>query len=435
METNGMDMRKIKGQKIAETCRIVKTAMGWQVPSQSGHGTYLVYTESLLSKPKCTCPDHESRGVICKHIIAVDITLKRETDAQGNTTITAERITQGNTTITAEKVTYSQDWKAYDKAQCNEKDLFMKLLSDLCNNIEQPSYKFGRPTLPLSEMVFDSALKVYSTFSLRRFMCDMKIAKERGYVDTVCSYPSVSNYMVKPELTPIIQKLIQLSSLPLTSVEKCFAVDGSGFSTSRFARYFSYKHGRDMKYRTWLKANVSIGVKTNIVTSVAITEEYENENPHFQPLVEKTAENFKIEEVSADKEFSSRKNLEVVASLGGTAYIPFKSNATDKQRGSPIWSKMYHYFMFNKETFLEHYHKRSNVETVFHMIKAKFRDNLRSKDKTAQVNELLLKILCHNICVVIQETFELGINPQFNLPIQPQFCLKSAAGVKKVEPN
>ncbi len=123
METNGMDMRQLKGQKIAETCRIVKTDKGWQVPSQSGHGTYLVYTESLLSKPKCTCPDHESRGVICKHIYAVEITLKKETD------------THGNTTITAERVTYSQDWKAYDKAQCNEKDLFMKLLSDLCHNI------------------------------------------------------------------------------------------------------------------------------------------------------------------------------------------------------------------------------------------------------------------------------------------------------------
>jgi transposase len=413
------DMRQIKGLQIAETCRIVKTEKGWLVPSQSGHGKYLVFTESLLSKPHCTCPDHESRGVICKHIYAVEIILKREKDGEGNTTLTAERITQGNTTIIQEKkVTYSQDWKAYDKAQCNEKDLFMKLLSDLCQNVEQPSYEFGRPTLPLSEMVFDSALKVYSTFSLRRFMCDVKIAKERGYIGTVCSYPSVSNYMVKPELTPILHRLIQLSSLPLASVEKCFAVDGTGFSTSRFARYFSYKHGKDVKYRTWLKANMSVGVKTNIVTSVAITEEYENESPYFEPLVQKTAENFKIEEVSADKEYSSRKNLEVVDALGGTAFIPFKSNATDKQRGSPIWVKMYHYFMFNKEEFLEHYHKRSNVETTNHMIKAKFRDHLRSKDKTAQTNELLLKILCHNICVVIQEMFELGINPQFNLSNQ-----------------
>ena len=47
------------------------------------------------------------------------------------------------------------------------------------------------------------------------------------------------------------------------------------------------------------------------------------------------------------------------------------------------------------------------------MIKTKFKDSLRSKTKTAQVNELLLKILCHNICVVIQEINELGLKGKF----------------------
>ncbi len=35
------------------------------------------------------------------------------------------------------------------------------------------------------------------------------------------------------------------------------------------------------------------------------------------------------------------------------------------------------------------------------MIKTKFTDVVRSKDKTAQINEILLKVLCHNICVLI----------------------------------
>jgi len=59
------------------------------------------------------------------------------------------------------------------------------------------------------------------------------------------------------------------------------------------------------------------------------------------------------------------------------------------------------------------HHKRSNVETVFYMIKTKFRYNVRSKDETAQFNEVLLKLLCHNICVLIQETHELGIHSDF----------------------
>lgn len=69
--------------------------------------------------------------------------------------------------------------------------------------------------------------------------------------------------------------------------------------------------------------------------------------------------------------------------------------------------------MFSREDFLNHYHKRNNSETVFHMVKSKFGDSVRSKTWTAQVNEILLKILCHNICVVIQEMHELGIKPDF----------------------
>ena len=43
------------------------------------------------------------------------------------------------------------------------------------------------------------------------------------------------------------------------------------------------------------------------------------------------------------------------------------------------------------------------------MIKMKFGGAVRSKTPTAQVNEVLAKILCHNICVLIQSFYELGI--------------------------
>jgi transposase len=65
------------------------------------------------------------------------------------------------------------------------------------------------------------------------------------------------------------------------------------------------------------------------------------------------------------------------------------------------------------DEFLGHYHQRSNIEATFNMIKAKFGSALRSKTDTALVNELLLKVLCHNICCVIQSMHELGISPMF----------------------
>jgi len=38
---------------------------------------------------------------------------------------------------------------------------------------------------------------------------------------------------------------------------------------------------------------------------------------------------------------------------------------------------------------------------------------LRSKTETAQINEVLCKVLCHNVCCLIQFMYELGVEPSF----------------------
>ncbi len=367
--------REERGEDIVKRFQIVKTSRGWRVPSTSSSGkSYLVTFNG--HEPKCNCPDCELRKKKCKHIHAVEFYIKREIDEEG-------KITQTK----GVKITYSQDWKAYDKAQTNEKLIFMKLLRDLCDNIEQPKYKFGRPTLPISEMLFASALKVYSTFSLRRFMSDMKIAQAMNIVDVVPNFMTISNFMNKEEVTNILKELIEISASPLREIETDFAVDSSGFSTSRFARWFDTKWGKERKYKVWLKAHLISGVKTNIVTGCEITEGDCNDSPQLSHLVEQTAKNFKVGEISCDKAYSSRKNLELIKDVGAVPYIPFKRNVSGRRdRGSGTWKKMYAYFIYKHDEFLEHYHKRSNAETVFSSMKAKFKDNLRSKGKTAQLN-------------------------------------------------
>ena len=134
-------------------------------------------------------------------------------------------------------------------------------------------------------------------------------------------------------------------------------------------------------------------------------------------LLERTAETFSINEVSADKAYSDHRNVHAIAEAGGVAYIPFRSNSTgqasSKHPYDALWHRMWHFYNFNRQAFLEKYHKRSNVETAFSMIKAKFGGSVRSKTPTAQVNEVLCKVLCHNICVLIQSIYELGLEPTF----------------------
>lgn len=396
-----MNDRKLKGIQIAKTQQIRKTDRGYIVPSQSGHGTYVVTENRLFPNIReCTCPDYEQRKQPCKHVFAIQYILTKEVDAEGNVTITQVK-----------RITYAQDWKNYDKAQINEKDMFLKLLHDLCENVEEPQYKFGRPTLPLGDMIFSSALKVYTGFSLRRFMSDMRMAKDKQYIADDCTYVSVSNYMRKEELAPILRKLIAMSSQPLKAVEERFAIDSSGFRTTRFNEYMVQRFHLQKNHK-WVKLHICCGTKTNIITAVQI--DMGADSPQFIPLTNQTIENgFTIKEMTADKAYSSMDNYNAIQQIGGTAYIPFKSNASaplaSGHRGK-LWRKMFHYFQLNQEDFLAHYHARSNVETTFSMIKAKFSDLVRSKGSIAQENELLLKILCHNIVVLIHESFELGID-------------------------
>jgi hypothetical protein len=52
--------------------------------------------------------------------------------------------------------------------------------------------------------------------------------------------------------------------------------------------------------------------------------------------------------------------------------------------------------------------QRRNVETIVHMIKSKFGDSIKV-NLNCTLNEVLCKVVGHNICVVIQEMFEFGI--------------------------
>ncbi len=398
VEVLDMNAREMHGMEIARTNRIRRNEKEWIVPSQSGRGTYRVWENghSYL----CSCPDCQFRRQKCKHIWAVEYWSTRSIDMEGN-----------EATSSGMRVTYAQEWSAYNKAQTNEKPLFMELLYHLCEQTEQPAYKFGRPKLPISDMVFASVLNVYTMYSGRRFIGDLKFAVDKGYLHKLPHYNSVFNYLRKPEMTSILKDLITKSSLALKSVETDFAIDSTGFSTSQFGRWYSFKYGRGMDVRIWLKAHFMCGVKTNIITSVEVTEGSGSDMKQFEPLVSKTADNFEIGEVSADKAYSSRNNHDLIEEVGGMPFIPFRDKTRGLARGSPMWKKMWHYYNLRREEFLQHYHKRSNIESTVYMIKSKFGGSLRSKTKTAQVNELLAKVLCHNICVVIQEMHELGFMP------------------------
>ena len=404
--------REERALAIAATTKLTKHGDTWLVPSQSVRGAkYTVNPDP--NDPQCSCPDFECRKLRCKHIYAVEYTIKREYTDDGQTQTFTETVTV--------KKTYAQDWRSYNRAQTHEKSELQALLYDLCKNIPEPEKPKGkgRPSLPLADAVFSSVTKIYSTISGRRFATDLREAKARGYLSRLPHYNSVFRYLESEDLTPYLYELIAISAQPLKAVESDFAVDSSGFSTGQFVRWLDVKYGNKEDRRMWLKLHLMCGVKTNVVTSVQVSDGYAHDYPYFKDLVDRTADaGFKMKEVSADKGYLGASNMLATLRHGAIPYIPFKSNSVPHSGGSygaksELWTRMYHFYSLNRAEFNQHYHKRSNVETVFHMIKSKFGQRLRSRTLTAQINEALCKVLCHNLCVVIQSIHELGIEANF----------------------
>jgi transposase len=128
--------------------------------------------------------------------------------------------------------------------------------------------------------------------------------------------------------------------------------------------------------------------------------------------------------VSADKAYVSVENFETVAECGGQAFIAFKENNTGGAGG--LLEKAFHFFSFNNAEYMQRYHKRSNVESTLSAIKRKFGDSVMSKTDTAMANEVLCKILCHNLTCLIQSRRPLA-SPRLSGPPTPmtwKMCLR-----------
>jgi len=80
---------------------------------------------------------------------------------------------------------------------------------------------------------------------------------------------------------------------------------------------------------------------------------------------------------------------------------------------------MFLFFTYHREEFDEHYRDRVQVEIAYASIKQKIAETIMSRNFDAQVNELLCKLIVHNITMLIQTMFAIGKLPDFLRPQPP----------------
>ena len=464
---DGDDGRTERGWHIAACTPYIKVPGGWITPSQSNPDLY--YRLALDEDgPYCSCPDQVQH---CKHVRGLEFVLEREGHAkvvtenlQSKDQATACAPVSDHATLTTPKVslptekaaisldvpirpnpdgssrkahspvrgriapgtghrkrpTYQQDWPAYNTAQRNQKSHFRHLLADLVALIDEPVHQRGRRPYSRSDQVFGLVYKTYTKLSWRRFDTDLREACAAGFMQENANSTSLARYMKDDALTPILHDLLLCSALPMKPFERRFAIDGTGFSSDTFSRWFTEKWGdgsgevEETTERDWVKLHLVCGTDTHIITAAQVSEHTAHDNRFFAELIDRTAAHFDMESMAADKAYLSRRNLTYVEGLGAAMFSPFKSNTVQpRPDDDSAWARMYHQFMSDYDGWADHYHQRSNVETAISTVKRLFGDNLKSRNVFAQTNELLCKVLAHNLVVLIHAMYERGIEPKF----------------------
>jgi hypothetical protein len=373
-----MDLRELKALELAARAKITFANGLWRVPSQTSPSTSYRVT---IATPSCECEDFQLRQEPCKHILAARLVHERNGGEQAPALDTDE---------VPKKPTYRQNWPAYNLAQATEKRRLRVLLHELCCNLperQRPEHRPGPKPHCVSDMVFAMAYKVYCGLSARRFSTDLLEAHEKGFLSRPIPGAKVTAFFEDAYFTPLLKELIGYSARPLRSIDSEFSIDSTGFASSRYERWYDQKYGVTRNKCAWVKAHIASGRKTHVVTAVRILDKDAADSPQFIPLIRDTRRHFDIGEVSADKAYASLENFEEIAACGGQAFIAFKCNTTGGVGG--LFEKAFHYFQCHREEYLEHYHKRSNVETTISAVKRKFGDSVMSKNDAAMVNEVL----------------------------------------------
>ena len=315
------------------------------------------------------------------------------------------------------KKVYKKDEARYNLIQENEIFIFLRFLPMaalfVCKN-ETLWKGEGRPACNLKDILICLAIQQYFGKSLRRSMGIIRFVPRAAHISVaIPCFKTLDNYMNNLSIKPYLASVIEITSKSLNELERFFATDSTGETTSTASTWFNIRSGRTIEKKDHVTAHITTGTFLNTVTAVTVNAYEGEDNIIFRKHNQLTGKNFTIEEHSGDSKYLCKENCEEVESVGGVPFFRPKSNTLVRSDGSYAWLRMMLNYHNHPIKAKRSYNRRLNVESTIHAKKTKFGSYVRSRNDIAKENESILQWIGYNFSVLSRANYQCDIEPYF----------------------
>lgn len=269
-------------------------------------------------------------------------------------------------------------------------------------------------------LFYCSGIRAYEGNTSRKSIAPLKEHfGEQWWNENGFHFNRFSEYLNERHTTAVLNWAIAEVCSVLLPFFDDIILDGTGIGLTTRGTYRSERYGIPFidGRALYARLNLVMDRKFKMVLAAVVTRDHgkgTGEVSQVRTLLQRVrAIGFSPRNVLGDALYGNENVLQAIEEVGGQPFIPLKSIYTDaRPPKTPLMLALYWRIKADRDAFQAVYDNRPVIESGIWSIKAKFEDCVRSRTFRAQVNEILFKVLCHNIDVLIHAAHEYKIDIQ-----------------------
>lgn len=327
-----------------------------------------------------------------------------------------------------------RNWSAYDLAQTREIADTLELTRLLVDAAEERlaprtarrARSRGRPPTPAADIAKVLLMQTYFGVPNRvaeglLLLFGEKLGISRGF-----SYKTIERGYDRAAVNHLLDKVLELTNVPIQGLEKVFSADGTGMPSSRKENYADERARQNSERReagAWPESPRPgirrpvfgvgmLGTVYKLYTGwVGRADGQIGETAAFPELLTRTKRmHTEMEMVVGDGAYAGRPQCAQVAAVGAVPRFLPRRNATMKGEGVRAWTRMLLSMAENPQQWFREYYQREASECGFSMVKNR-KGALRKRLDRRKETETYLRFVQHNLTRLAQLRWVAGILP------------------------